>query len=161
MSASHQQYSNLDEKILTVSKKLLKGVCIMPLLGYRYKAMASTELERDLQRIEEKDKKAQTKQEFDLSCQNFNSNLNFAERINLISVQQADVMRERVRAAILKFEHMQRVEYNDIVDDFENPRERTQRYMNMEEVQAEITREKAEKNTNTYSTPQKTEELER
>ncbi len=135
----------------------------MPLFERGYKAAASTELERDLRAIEEKDKKAQTKQEFDAAVQSVKSNLNFAERINLISVQQADALRERVKAAELDYQRMQRIEHNDMVDDFENPRERTQRYMTMDEVQAEISREKAERNTETYTTPQqqKTSEMER
>lgn len=135
----------------------------MPLFERGYRAAASTELERDLREIEDKDKKAQTKQEFDLACQNFNSNLNFAERINLIGVQQADALRQRVNAALIEYEKMQRQEHDEKVDDFENPRERSQRYMTMDEAQAEISREKAERNADTYSTPQpqKTEEREK
>lgn len=119
----------------------------MPLFERGYKAAATTELERATREIEEKDKKAQTKEKFDESVTGLNSNLNFAERLNLISAEQAQAYRERAKKAAMEYAHMQRTEHEEgRVDDFENPRERTERYMNMEEAQAEISRERAAAN---------------
>lgn len=117
----------------------------MPLFERGYRASAQTELERKLREIEEKDKVAQTKADFTVSVNSFESNLNFAERINLVSAQQAELMRERAKKATLDHERMYRVEYGDRVDDFENPRERASRYMKMEEAQAEISKARSEK----------------
>lgn len=115
----------------------------MPLFERGYKAAATTELERRMREIEEKDKKAQTKEEFDASVSSMNSNLTFAERINLISAEQAQAYRERAKEATLQYEQMMRLEYEERTDSFENPRERAKRYLGMDEVQAEIARERA------------------
>ena len=85
----------------------------MPLFERGYRASAQTELERKLREIEEKDKVAQTKADFTASVNSFESNLNFAERINLVSAQQAELMRERAKKATLDHERMYRVEYGD------------------------------------------------
>lgn len=116
----------------------------MPLFERGYKAAAKTELERATREIEEKDKKAQTNTEFEKETDALNSNLNFAERLNLISSEQANEYRKRVEKAMLNFHRMQRMENEDIVDGFENPRETSARYMGMEEVQARIARERAD-----------------
>lgn len=115
----------------------------MPLFERGYKAAAQTELERRTREIEEKDKKAQTREDFDAQVNSLNSNLNFAERINLISAEQAQAYRDRCREATERFEEMMRLEHEERVDGFENPRERAERYMSMDEVQAEISRERA------------------
>lgn len=117
----------------------------MPLFERGYKASAQTELERKIREIEEKDKIAQTKADFTASLNSFESNLNFAERINLISAQQAEEMRERAKKATMNYEKMERNEFDTRIDDFENPRERASRYMKMEEAQAEISKARSEK----------------
>lgn len=115
----------------------------MPLFERGYKAAATTELERKTRELEEKDKKAQTKEDFEDASRALNSNLNFAERINLISAEQAQSYRDRAKQATLDFERMQRLEHDERTDDFENPRERTERYMKMDEAKAKIAQERA------------------
>lgn len=121
----------------------------MPLFERGYRAAARTELERDIRRIEEKDKKAQTKigeAEFNKGVDTMYSNINFAERLNLISEEQARAYRERAEKATVEFNNMQKEEHDEIVDDFENPRERSERYMSMEDAQAQIAQERADAN---------------
>lgn len=137
----------------------------MPLFESRYKAAAKTELERDIRRLEEKDKAAQTKVDFDNTANMASSNLNFAQRLNLISAEQYAKYKERIEKATQEYERMQRTEsQEERVDDFENPRERTDRYMKMEEVQAQIAQERAENNSQTQqaehsnASPSRTEE---
>ena len=115
----------------------------MPLFERGYKAAATAELERKARELEEKDKKAQTKEDFEDASRALHSNLNFAERINLVSAEQAQAYRDRVKQAAIDFERMQRLEHDERTDDFENPRERTERYMKMEEAQAQIAQERA------------------
>lgn len=115
----------------------------MPLFERGYKAAATAELERKTRELEEKDKKAQTKEDFEDASRALHSNLNFAERINLVSAEQAQAYRDRVKQAAIDFERMQRLEHDERTDDFENPRERTERYMKMEEAQAQIAQERA------------------
>lgn len=137
----------------------------MPLFERGYKAAAVTELERKTREIEEKDKKAQTREDFDAAVSALHTNLTFAERINLISAEQAQTYRDRAREATVQFERMMRLEYEERTDSFENPRERTKRYLGMDEVQAEIARERAQQaaerdrqSGQVQSTPQQTEE---
>lgn len=116
----------------------------MPLFERGYKAAATAELERSVRDLEERDKTAQTKAAFMKDAASTESNLNFAERINLISVTQADAYRERMLKAQLDFERMQRTETrDDIVDSFENPRERAARYQDMDSYNAQIAQERA------------------
>ena len=119
----------------------------MQLFERGYKAAATAELERSVRDLEERDKTAQTKATFMEDAANTESNLNFAERINLISVTQADAYRERMLKAQLDFERMQRTETrDDIVDSFENPRERAARYQDMDSYNAQIAQERARAN---------------
>lgn len=119
----------------------------MPLFERGYKAAATAELERSVRDLEERDKTAQTKAAFMKAAASTESNLNFAERINLISVIQADAYRERMLKAQLDFERMQRTETrDDIVDSFENPRERAARYQDMDSYNAQIAQERAKAN---------------
>ena len=118
----------------------------MPLFERSYKASATAEFERKTRELEEKDKKAQTKEEFEDATRALYSNLNFAERINLVSVEQAETYRDRVKLAAIDFERMQREEFDVRTDDFENPRERTKRYMKMEDAQSRIAQERAAQN---------------
>lgn len=135
----------------------------MPLFERGYKASAQTELERKIREIEEKDKIAQTKADFTASLNSFESNLNFAERINLISAQQAELMRERAKKATMNYEKMERNEFDTRVDDFENPRERASRYMKMEEAQAEISKARSgnESSENKSSMQRSNDDVER
>ena len=103
---------------------------------------AKTELERNIRELEAKDRAAQTRTEFQSSASAVQSNITFAQRLNLISQEQADAMEKRVEAATL-FERTMRNESQERVDDIENPRERAGRYFDMENVNAEISRERA------------------
>lgn len=114
----------------------------MPLLESGYRAAAKTELERNIRELEVKDRAAQTRTEFQSSASAVQSNITFAQRLNLISQEQADAMEKRVEAATL-FERTMRNESQERVDDIENPRERAGRYFDMENVNAEISRERA------------------
>ena len=121
----------------------------MPLLERGYKAAAATELERSIRDLEERDKEAQTKPDsvFMEDASKLKNNLDFARQLNLISREQAAVYRERVKKAILEFEHIQRTETrDDMVDSFENPRERAARYQSMDSYTAQILRERAKAN---------------
>ncbi len=119
----------------------------MPLFERGYKAAATAELERSVRELEERNKTAQTKTDFMKDAASTESNLNFAERINLISTTQAEAYRERMLKAHLDFERMQRTETrDDIVDSFENPRERAARYQDMDSYNAQIAQERAKAN---------------
>lgn len=140
----------------------------MPLFERGYKAAATTELERKTREIEEKDKKAQTREEFDASVSALHTNLTFAERINLISAEQAQAYRDRAKEATIQYEQMMRLEYEERTDSFENPRERSKRYLSMDEAQAEIAKERAAQaaereaqqshQSQNYSAPQQSDE---
>lgn len=141
-------------KPLTV--RTFEGGIHMPLFERGYKAAARTELERDIRRIEEKDKKAQTKEDFEEASAAVKSNLNFAERLNLISVEQANDYRDRVEKANQKF-------LESVAENIED-QEQQERYMSMQEAQSEIAREKtntSDKQTQSeqaHSTPNKEED---
>lgn len=127
----------------------------MPLLERDYKAAAVTELERRLRNIEDRNKEAQTKGKFTTNTANIESNVDFAQRLHLISDMQAEAYKERVRNARLEFEHMQRTETrSDLVDSFENPRERAARYQGMDSYNAQILRERAKANEERYRSEQ-------
>lgn len=114
----------------------------MPLFESGYRAAAKTELERDIRELEAKDKAAQTRTEFTESASGIQSNITFAQRINLISEEQAQAMKKRVEIAIQHNQFM-RNESEERTDDFENPRERAGRYFDMDTLNAEINRERA------------------
>lgn len=116
----------------------------MALFEKGYKAAAIAELERSVRDLEERDKTAQTKPAFEKDAADTQSNLNFAERLNLINAVQAEAFRQRIQKAQIDFEHMQRTETrDDIVDSFENPRERAARYQDMDKYNAQIAAERA------------------
>lgn len=113
----------------------------MPSLFERpYRAAATTELERATREIEDRDKKAQTRKDFDEATSNVNSNINFAERLNLISAEQAEAYRERIKKATEARQQIRAAEQQ------EDTRERTEQLMSMEEIQAQISRERASEN---------------
>ena len=116
----------------------------MALFEKNYKAAAIAELERSVRDLEERDKTAQTKPAFEKDVADTQGNLNFAERLNLINAVQAEAFRQRVQKAQIEFERMQRTETrDDIVDSFENPRERAARYQDMDKYNAQIAAERA------------------
>ena len=129
----------------------------MPLLESGYKAAAKTELERDIRELEAKDKAAQTRTEFAESARGVQSNITFAQRLNLISEQQAAEMKRRVETAVAQNNFM-RNESEERTDDFENPRERAERYFNMDTVQAEINRDRAAAESERVSNQSQTRE---
>lgn len=117
----------------------------MALFERKYRAAATTELERSIRDIEERDKIAQTKNGFSWETADVQCNLNFAERLGLISAAQAEAYRQRVLQAQLDFANMQRTETRgDMVDSFENPRERAARYQGMDAYNARIAAERAD-----------------
>lgn len=100
-----------------------------------------------MRELEERNKTAQTKTDFMKYAASTESNLNFAERINLISTTQAESYRERMLKAHLDFERMQRTETrDDIVDSFKKPRERAARYQDMDSYNAQIAQARAKAN---------------
>ncbi len=122
-----------------------------------YKTAARTELERSVREVEEGKKEIS-----DNNMYGVNVNIDFAQKLQLITNKQAQEYKARIQAAI-KHRNFQRTESGEIVDDFENPRERTERYMRMDEVRAKIAEERAGKNSKdeqgeqqvSYSAPQK------
>lgn len=109
----------------------------MPLLESKYQAAARTELERRARELEAKDKAAQA---IDPAAQDVSANISFARDTGLISEQQAEAYRKRIRA--VQQERFMRTEAQERVDDIENPRERAGRYYDLEEVKAEASRER-------------------
>lgn len=114
----------------------------MPLFESNYRAAAKTELERNMRELEAKDKVAQTRTDFSENVIGIQSNITFAQRLNLISEEQAQDMKRRVEIAVQQNQFM-RNESEERIDDFENPRERAERYFKMDSVNAEINRERA------------------
>lgn len=114
----------------------------MPLFESNYRAAAKTELERNMRELEAKDKVAQTHNDFSENVIGIQSNITFAQRLNLISEEQAQDMKRRVEIAVQQNQFM-RNESEERIDDFENPRERAERYFKMDSVNAEINRERA------------------
>lgn len=115
----------------------------MPLFERGYKAAATAELERSVRELEERNKIAQTKADFMKDAASTESNLNFAERINLISTTQAEAYRERkIQTSLADFKRLERLETRDIVNDFENPREIARRYYDMDSYNTQIAKER-------------------
>lgn len=110
----------------------------MQLFEKDYKAAAKTELERDIRELEARDKTAQTT----MDASDISANITFAQRINLIDEKQAQNLRRRIDEA-KKFEQLMRNECGERVDDFENPRERAERFFDMESVNAHISEARA------------------
>lgn len=132
----------------------------MGLLESNYKIAARSELERDIRRIEEKDKAAQTKAETQIKANEIQNNIEFAQRLNLITQQQAEAYKRRVKE-VVDFNELMKREIEDIPDDFENPREREKRFQSLDELQAQIRREKEQslsEGTTKYSVRSRTDE---
>lgn len=132
----------------------------MGLLESNYKIAARSELERDIRRIEEKDKAAQTKADTKIKANEIQNNIEFAQRLNLITQQQAEAYKRRVKE-VVDFNELMKREIEDIPDDFENPHEREKRFQSLDELQAQIRREKEQslsEGTKKYSVRSQTEE---
>lgn len=119
----------------------------MGLIEKDYKAVAVTELEWRTRQIEERDKKSQTKEEYEKDRQEVIGSIKFSQQLQLITATQAEDFLKRVRKELRAFEHMQRTETRDIVDDFENPRERAARYHTLDEYTAYIAQERENKHS--------------
>lgn len=117
----------------------------MGLFEPNYKACATTELEKDLRELENRDKAAQTLEESTLQFEKCAANINFAKQIGLINDMMARAYMRKLREiqATRYAEYMAKHEYrDDLVDSFENPRERVIRYNSMAQVNDIIRREK-------------------
>lgn len=71
----------------------------MPLLARTLKETAKAELERDIRKIEEKHKVAVSQEAFEVAAAAARSNLDFAQRLSLISVEEGNDYRERIQKA--------------------------------------------------------------
>lgn len=79
----------------------------MPLFEKGYRAAAKTELEREIRELEAKDKAAQTRTDFSESASGTQSNITFAQRLNLISEEQAQAMKKRIEIAVQQNQFME------------------------------------------------------
>ena len=121
-----------------------------------YKSLAESELERDIRRLEERNKKAQTFKVFNMETSNASSNIDFAARIGLITGAQELNYQRRVaalREQQSEFERMERNETRDIVNDTENPRERSARYRAMDDYNRQIAEERSKVKDNSVLSP--------
>lgn len=115
----------------------------MPLFERGYRAAAKTELEREIRKIEEKDRKTQKSKDFDKAAAAFESNLTFAERLNLISAEQAASYTERMKKAILEHEQSQRIMQQENLIESVGAGGRRGQYASVEEALADIRTERA------------------
>ena len=68
---------------------------VMALFEKNYKKAALEDIERNIRELEERTK-TQSKLSFDKELATVQGNLNFAVRLNLVSLTQADLLRERI-----------------------------------------------------------------
>jgi len=97
----------------------------------RYKTAAATEIERNIRRLKDMDFLEQMKNsgiKFDAVTADTGTQIRFARRIGLITLKQRDEYVARIMQAQKDYDRLQREELRDIVDGFENPRERAARY---------------------------------
>lgn len=120
-----------------------EGETPMGLLERSYRATATADLERSLRELEERDRISMLKTDISQETAEINHNLNFAERLNLISATQAEQYRQRIEA----LRELQRKQNEEIVDSIENPRERASRYQSLENYNSRIAQEKSESKT--------------
>ena len=113
----------------------------MPLFERGYRAAAKTELERDMREIEERNKTAQTKTDFEQATTTMGSNINFAERLNLISAKEAASYRKRLKEANQEMNRAERAEAEGKVRESDM---KADGYMTMDEYKLEIEKERAE-----------------
>lgn len=115
----------------------------MPLLGRGYKAAATAELERSIRKLKERDLAARKKSAFDKSVAEVQSNLNLAERLNLITAMQAQAYRQRVLVLQEEFERFREAEERDgSTGGGESSRE-PERYQNMDDYNSKIAKARA------------------
>lgn len=143
----------------------MKGDIIMPLFERGYRAAAKTELEREIRKIEEKDRKAQKSKDFEKAATAFESNLTFAERLNLISAEQAANYTERMKKAILEHEQSQRIMQQENLIESVGAGGRRGQYASVEEALADIRTERAaeksqqeQQSQNSQTSPEKSAE---
>jgi len=110
----------------------------MALLENRYKAAARTEIERDIRRLEERGKSMN----IDKMVLYVNGKLDIIKDIELITEAQALEYGKRIQKAEHDRKIIERHETRDIVNDFENPRERATRYQELDRYNAEIRNER-------------------
>jgi hypothetical protein len=113
----------------------------MPLIENKYRAAATTELEREIRRLEEKDAAFHSSDEHPIDVGAVTANVDFAERIRLLDAEQAHSYRERISK--LRFEALLRTQTSVIVDDFENPIESSMRLQGLDEYNALISLKRA------------------
>ena len=113
----------------------------MPLFERGYRAAAKTELERDMREIEDRNKKAQTKTDFEQATTTMGSNINFAERLNLISAKEAAAYRKRLKEVTREMNRAERAEGEGKVRESDM---KADGYMTMDEYKVEIEKERAE-----------------
>lgn len=113
----------------------------MPLFERGYRAAAKTELERDMREIEDRDKKAQTKTDFEQATTTMGSNINFAERLNLISAKEAAAYRKRLKDVAQEVNRAERAESEGKVRESDM---KADGYMTMDEYKLEIEKDRAE-----------------
>ncbi len=116
----------------------------MPILENKYKAAATAELECSVRKLEERNKVAQSKSLSENDISVIQGNISFAERIHLIGQIQAQNLRKRILQAQQQYQKLMKTEILDRVDDFENPREREQRFRNLDKYQEKIAKEKSD-----------------
>jgi len=124
----------------------------MPLLENQDRAAATTVFEREIRRIEERDKQAQTIKntvnDIHDTSQNESSiasSIAYANHINILKSEQAEEKRLKRSKDRINFE---RNESLDVVNDYENPRERARRYQDMDSFAAKIAAERSQNSLN-------------
>ena len=98
-----------------------------------FKKNASLELEKDISKLE-----SQRELPDNDDTTRINANVQFAQRINLISLEKAREYRKRLN----DLEYTRRTQTGIIDDDYENPLEKGVRYSSMEALKEEITHER-------------------
>lgn len=120
-----------------------KGEKIMPLLERGYRAAASADLERSIRKLKERNSVAQGKSAFDKGVEEVQNNLNFAERVKLITAMEAQTYRQRLLHLQREFERIQEAEMRDnSADGIESSHERAARHRRMDDYNSRILRDR-------------------
>ena len=106
----------------------------MGVFNDNYKKNAYVELEKDITQLESK---REMPSKDDMA--RFNANVQFAQRLRLISIEKAKELRKRIH----NLEYTRRTQTGLIDDGYENPLEREIRFSNMEELKKEIAEDRA------------------
>lgn len=117
----------------------------MPSLFERaYRAAAKTELERATRELEDRNKRSQSKKDFEDSQMAVSSNVDFAERINIISEEQAASYRRRIKKAAEERERSEEPEWQeDVNGDGTSRGPRDGQFASMAEAKEQISRERS------------------